>query len=90
MDDLSAPVAMCCPTCGRTEFKDIEPGSDEGFTDNWPITCAHCGRSFSRAELIEANGESINATIQDMDNVIFAAAAKELEKTFKKQGWRIK
>ena len=90
MDDLSVQVPMCCPTCGCTEFKYEEPGSGEDFTDDWPFTCAHCGRTFSRAELIEANTESIDATIQDMGDDIVAAAAKELEKAFKKQGWRIK
>lgn len=90
MDDLSIQVPLSCPTCGCTEFEyeTLAPGQD--YPDDWPFTCAHCGRTISRVELIEANSESIDATIQDMGDDIVAAMAKDLEKELKKQGWKIK
>ena len=55
MDDLSIQVGLTCPTCGCTEFESEQLEGDEGYTDDWPFACAHCGRTFAREELIEAN-----------------------------------
>ena len=60
------------------------------LTDDWAFTCAHCGRTFTRAELIEANAESIDMTVSDMGDDIVDALAKDLKKALKKQGWKIK
>lgn len=90
MDDMSVQVAMTCPTCGCTEFAYETPEPGQDFTDDWVFTCAHCGRSFTRAQLIEANTESIDATVEDMGDDIVAAFSKDLEKQLKKQGWKIK
>lgn len=87
MDDLSIEVGLACPTCGCTEFESEQPGEGEDYTDNWLFTCAHCGRVFSRKELIEANAESIDAAVDDMQGEIIEAAARELKSAFK--GWKI-
>lgn len=87
MDDLSIEVDLTCPTCGCTKFKSEQPGEDEDYTDDRPFTCAHCGRTFTRKELIEANAESIDAAVDDMQDEIVEAAAKELKKAFK--GWEV-
>lgn len=87
MDDLSRNVELSCPTCGCTQFAYETPESGSDFTDDWPFTCAHCGRTYTRAELIDLNRESIDATIEDMGNEITAALGKELEKQFKKIRW---
>lgn len=87
MDDLSIEVGLTCPTCGCAEFESEQPGEDEGCTDDWPFTCAHCGRTFTRKEFLEANAESIDAAVDEMQDEIVEAAAKELEKAFK--GWKI-
>ena len=88
MDDFSIEVGLTCPTCGCTNFESERPREDEDYTDDWPFTCAHCGRTFTRNELIEANAESIDTPVDDMKGEIVGAAAKELEKAFK--GWKIK
>lgn len=90
MDDLSVQVALTCPTCGCTEFAYETPASGQDFTDDWAFTCAHCGRTFTRAELIEANAESIDMTVSDMGDGIVDALAKDLKKALKKHGWKIK
>ena len=89
MDVLSVQVALTCPTYGCTELYET-PAAGQDFTDDWIITCANCGRTLTRAELIEANGESIDMTVSDMGDDIVDALAKDLEKAFKKQGWKIK
>ncbi|WP_165062323.1 hypothetical protein [Adlercreutzia sp. ZJ154] len=90
MDDLSVQVALTCPTCGFTEFAYETPAPGQGFTDDWVFTCGHCERSLSRAELIEANAESIDTTVSDMGDDIVDALAKDLKKALKKQGWEIR
>lgn len=84
MDDSSIQISLVCPTCGCTEFKSAHLKGGEEYTDDWPFTCAHCGRTFTRKELIEANAESIDAVKDE----IVEAAVKDLKKTFK--GWTIK
>ncbi len=88
MDDLSIQVGLACPTCGCTEFESEQPKDNEEYADDWPFTCAHCGRTFTRKELIEANAESIDAAVDDMKDEIVEAAEKELKKAFK--GWKTK
>lgn len=88
MDDLSIEVGLTCPTCGCTKFESEQPRGDKDYTDDWPFTCVHCRRTYTRKELMEANAESIDAAVDDMEDEIVEAAAKELKKAFK--GWKIK
>ena len=44
----------------------------------------------SRDQLIEANSESIDATIQDMGDDIVPAFSKDLKKALKRKGWKVK
>jgi len=90
VDDFSIQVGLTCPTCGCTEFKSEQSKANEEYTDDLPFTCAHCGRAFTRKELIEANTESIDAAVDDMKDEIVNAATKELKRAFKEQGWKIK
>lgn len=88
MDGFSIQVGLTCPTCGCAEFESEPLKGDEEYTDDWPFTCVHCGRTFTRKELIEANSASIDAAVDDMKDEIVEAAAKELRKTFKE--WKVK
>jgi transposase-like protein len=90
MDDFSIHIGLACPTCGCTEFKSKQPAVNEEYTDDWPFTCAHCDRTFTRKELVETNAGSIDAAVDDMKDEIIDAAARELKKVFKKQEWKIK
>ena len=89
MDDLSVQVALSCPTCGCTEFTEAS-GPDWESADDRYFTCAHCGKTVSRAQLIEANSESIDATIRDLGDDIIAAFSKDLKRALKRQGWKAK
>lgn len=89
MDDLSVRVTLSCPTCGCTEFSETSD-PDQNSADERFFICAHCGTVVSRAQLIEANSESIDATIQDMGDDIVAALSKDLKKALKRKGWKVK
>lgn len=89
MDDLSVQVPLSCPTCGCTEFSE-DSEADQESDDERFFTCAHCGAQFSKAQLIDANSASINATIQDMGDEIISALSKDLKKKLVKQGWKVK
>ena len=89
MDDLSVQVALSCPTCGCTEFSKASV-QDQNSADESYFICAHCGTSISRDQLIEANSESIDATIQDMGDDIVSALSKDLKRTLKQRGWKVK
>lgn len=89
MDDLSVQVTLSCPTCGGTEFAETS-GQDQGSADERYFICAHCEAAISRDQLIEANSESIDATIQDMGDDIISALSKDLKKALKRKGWKVK
>ena len=89
MDDFSVQVTLSCPTCGCTEFSEC-PGSSQNLGDDGHFICAHCGATFSKSQLIEANSESIDATIQDMGDDIASAVSKDLKKAMKRHGWKVK
>lgn len=63
-------VAMICPTCGNREFEFGEEGD--------PIRCMSCDREFTREELIEENGEVIDAELHEMKDQILGDVTKEL------------
>lgn len=90
MEDLSVQVTLTCPTCGCSEFAYEKPIPNQVLSDDWMFSCAHCGRSFSRSDLIEANNESIGTTVGDMGDDIVEALSEDLKKALKKQGWKIK
>lgn len=86
MNNISIEISLSCPTCGCTEFKSEKLEEGEEYTDDWPFTCAHCGKTFTRKELIEANTESIDTAVNDIKDEIVEAAAKELKEAFKEWG----
>ena len=90
MEDITASVAIVCPVCGCTQFAydDPEPGQD--FSEDWPFKCGHCGRTFTYAQLLDGNSESIDATISDMGDIVVESLSKDLERELKKQGWDVR
>lgn len=89
MDDLSVQVPLSCPTCGCTQFSESS-GANQAPDDDSYFTCAHCGATFSRSQLIDANSESIDATIQDMSDDILTKLSKDLKRAMGRQNWKIK
>ena len=89
MDDLSVQVTLSCPTCGCTEFSETSDPDQSSAGERYFI-CSHCGTAISGDQLIEANSESIDATIQDMGDDIISALSKDLKKALKRKGWKVK
>lgn len=73
-------VGMQCPTCGGAEFK-----FDEDHTDNADLVeCTGCGLKISRAELVEANSENIDAQVEEIADAAVKDVADELMDTLKR------
>ncbi len=89
MDDLSVQVTLLCPTCGYIEFSETFDSNQNSAGERYFI-CAHCGTAISRDQLIEANSESIDATIRDMGDDIISVLSKDLKKALKRKGWKVK
>lgn len=68
-------ISMQCPTCGGTDFESGE--SPE-------IRCAQCDRTMTKEELREANGERIQAEVEDVKAEIIKDIEKDFSKMFKK------
>jgi CRISPR/Cas system-associated protein Cas10 (large subunit of type III CRISPR-Cas system) len=77
-------ISMLCPTCGGTQF--AQSKSDAG-----PIeTCARCGRSVSREELIRENSENIAEHVNEVKREVVKDAQKEIRDMLKKSFGRNK
>jgi ribosomal protein S27AE len=68
-------ISMQCPTCGGTDFE-----SD----DSPEIRCGQCDRTMTKHELREANGERIQAEVEDVKAEIMKDIKKDFSKMFKK------
>lgn len=74
--DYSQSVSMMCSTCGSRDFS---------FDDeNGPVSCAECGRVFSREELVRENGALVDAAVDDMKEQILKDTTKTLRNMLKK------
>lgn len=72
-------VPLHCPTCTSSHFS-YEPGSDD---DQAIVTCASCGCSMSRSDLIESNSESIQLHLEDVGEQAAKATADEIARKLK-------
>jgi transposase-like protein len=72
------------------EFSHDEPPAGEDYTDDWEFTCAHCGHTFTRRSLIEANQNAIDATVEEMGHELARTAMKDIEKQLKGLGFKVK
>jgi uncharacterized Zn finger protein len=68
-------VVLMCPTCGCTDFSEEDPSESEEAT----VTCQSCGRTLRKDELIQENGEAIEAATDEMVEEVL----KDIEKKFK-------
>ena len=73
-------VRLLCPTCGSSDFA-FEEGVDETIQ---VMTCASCEREFNKDELIQENGENIEAHLSELKEEVTKDLAAELRKSFKK------
>ena len=81
----SRKVSLYCPTCGNDQFSCVDMEIDDlaDSPDDTRIQCADCKRIFTKAELIEANQDVVNANIKEMGQDVMKDLEKELKKMFK-------
>lgn len=89
MDDAVINVTLACPVCGCTQFESEEPALGQEYTDEWKFTCTNCGRTLTRAQLIEANSESIDAAVEENSDEIVNEAMKRIDRELKKSGLKV-
>ncbi len=72
-------ISLHCPTCARSHFSyESDPDGDQTI-----VTCASCGRSMTRADLIEANSENIQLNLDDVGKQAAEAVADEITRKLK-------
>lgn len=81
----SRKVTLYCPTCGNDQFSSVDVEIDDlsDAPDDTRIQCADCKCIFTKAELIEANQDIINANIEEMKKDLLKDLEKKLKKMFK-------
>lgn len=81
----SRNVMLYCPTCGNDQFSSVDVENDGILyaPDNTRIQCADCKCIFTKAELIEANQDVINANIEEVKQDLIKDLEKKLKKMFK-------
>jgi len=70
-------LSLLCPTCGSDQFSQGEESPSQ------LVTCARCGLSITRDDLIRANGEHINEHVNEMGKDVVEDFRKELAKAFR-------
>ena len=70
MSKFDRTIVLLCPTCGN----------DELFEENSWFTCTDCGLEISAEDLIQENGELIEATADNITEEVI----KDFTDTFKK------
>jgi uncharacterized Zn finger protein len=88
MKDLNRSVTLFCDVCGNDQFSTLDKISCElsEAPDETRMQCSDCGKVFTKAELLEAHQEVINANIEEIKNEAIKEVEKELAKALKK--WR--
>ena len=81
----SRNVSLFCPTCGNDQFSCIDTEIDNlsDAPDDTKIQCVDCKCIFTKAELIEANQDIINANIEEIKQDFIKELEKKLKKMFK-------
>ncbi|QAY75146.1 hypothetical protein [Sphingosinicella sp. BN140058] len=77
-EKYSRSIKLLCPTCGHGTFeydKEVEDG---------PICCNSCERVFTRAELIQENGEIIDSEVSEVKAEIVADITKDFRNSMRK------
>ena len=78
-------VTLYCPVCGNDQFSSLDSETDDlsDAPDGTRIQCADCKCIFTKAELIEANQDIIDANIEEMKEELLKDLEKELKMMFK-------
>lgn len=79
-DKYDRSVALLCPTCGNSEFS--HDNADGQVAEL--LTCGNCGLEISKNDLIQANGENLQAHVQEIGQAVVKDIQKELHESLKK------
>lgn len=81
----SRNVTLSCPVCGNDQFSSLDSENDDlsDAPDDTRIQCADCKSIFTKAELIDANQDVINANIEEVKQELLKDLEKKLKKMFK-------
>ncbi|EMN5849863.1 hypothetical protein RJO36_003314 [Enterobacter hormaechei] len=74
-DKYERSITLLCPVCGNSDFEHSE-GIDM-------VKCIGCGREIDKDELIQENGVSVEANLDEIKNEIKKDLHKELNKMLK-------
>lgn len=77
-DKYNRTIQMQCPTCGSTQFSGAEDESSE------LVTCASCGRTLTRDELLRENSENIAENVEEVKPQVVKDISKQLQDSLNK------
>lgn len=83
MKDYERSVELYCLTCGSSSFRYESVDSGE-YGDDHLFTCACCGRTFRKDELVEGNADVVSANMDEIVEEITSDLQKELNAMLKK------
>lgn len=69
-------VALLCPVCGNLEMEYAE--------DSEMVKCTDCGMELTKNELIQENGSSIDAHVNEIKKELSRDIQKQFSDIFKK------
>lgn len=79
-DKYNRTVSLHCPTCGGTEFSYDALASND---DTAQVKCSSCNFTTTKHELIAANGENIDAQLDEIKAEILNDLTKSLRSALK-------
>lgn len=74
-ETFNRSVTLICPTCGCTQFSSTEPDNSQSEL----LTCASCGRTITRDELIRENSENIDEHVKEIGKEVTESLGRELK-----------
>lgn len=77
-DKYERTVSLLCPTCGGTEFE-----SQAANEEVAQFKCLSCGLTTTKSELIAANGENIDAQLDEIKTEVLNDMTKSIASAFK-------
>jgi predicted nucleic acid-binding Zn-ribbon protein len=81
----SRNVTLYCPTCGNDQFSSVDAEIDNlsDAPDDTRIQCADCKTILTKAELIEANQDVIDANLEEIKQEAIEEIEKKIKDIFK-------
>jgi predicted nucleic-acid-binding Zn-ribbon protein len=79
-DKYNRTVNLHCPTCGGTEFSYDSLASDDDLVQ---VKCTTCNLTTTKHDLIAANGENIDAQLDEIKAEVLNDLTKSLRSAFK-------